>query len=229
MNTELFLLTWQEFVEGAKTFFNQPVPVIGCTIGALCIAILTIISRTSIGKKALKKLTNLFNESKNKVDNVYNEYQNFKKEKEQEIKDIKELYEEQKRAIKEEYENKLAIVKSDYNKLNDFAISIGENIHNKNITKLIGEYKDKATNEIVGISEVVDKEVENARITYKEQFEQEIKAISENYAKVIEELKNEIMALKEEVKVNVQTETESVLNGLLDTKETILQDNESGE
>lgn len=216
-------MDWNAFVDGVVAIFNTPVPIIGCTIGALCIAILSILSKTSIGKKSIKKLTNLYNDSKDKVDNVYNEYQNFKKAKEQEIKELKEQYEIQKTELINEYHNKLAIAIDDYKDLQALLFEISENLHNKNITAIIESYKEKANNEIKGISEVIDKEVENARITYKELFESELKAIQENYTKIIVDMQTEILALKEQVSVNVQKEIESASNDLLDTKEKIIE------
>lgn len=217
-------MDWNAFVEGIKEFFAQPVPIIGCTIGALCIAILSILARTSVGKKSLKKLTNLYNDGKTKVDGVYNEYQAFKKEKEQQLKQLESEYVYYKEQVKKEYENKLAIATSQIDNLRTLLLDISANLHNNKIKEIVESYKENANTEIKGISEIIDKEVDNARITYKEQFEQEIKCIAENYSKIIEELKNEILGLKEQVELNVHEAQESVLNGVKSTKETILQD-----
>lgn len=50
---------WEQVVEKTTAFFDKPVPIIGCTIGFLLITVLTIISKTSFGKKSIRRLTEL--------------------------------------------------------------------------------------------------------------------------------------------------------------------------
>ena len=56
------------FIENVMFFINQPLPIVGISILALGGVVLTFLSRTSWGKKALKDLANKFNELKHDTD-----------------------------------------------------------------------------------------------------------------------------------------------------------------
>ena len=64
------LFNFQEWLINAwawlKDFFNQPIPIIGVSVGFALFCILKIISSTSIGKKSLnefKRKTKVLNDS----------------------------------------------------------------------------------------------------------------------------------------------------------------------
>ncbi len=57
-------MDWNSIVEGIKTFFNQPVAIIGCSVGCLLFYTLVFLSKTSFGKKSIRKVNNAFDELK---------------------------------------------------------------------------------------------------------------------------------------------------------------------
>lgn len=87
-----------------KDFFNQPIPIIGCTVGFLLISILTIISKTSFGKKWINTLKTWFNDLKNDFVNTVNEWKAFKDNQEKRFEEMKAEQKAEIEKLKEENE-----------------------------------------------------------------------------------------------------------------------------
>jgi len=120
--------------EWLTNFFNQPVPIIGCSVLALIVFVLTVLSKTSIGKKSLNFLKGQIEEI-NKQSKEYLEIA--EKSKEQTIKEIEAIKELYEKAIKEKDE-KVA-------ELEQLVIKVSKNLHNKNVKELIDNYENKET------------------------------------------------------------------------------------
>lgn len=150
------------FAENLKIFWNQPVPIIGFTVGTIIIGALFIIGKTSIGKKALNKLKALYEDLKSRYENALemfyttkNEFDEFKKEKEEEIKQIGETYELKLNAYKERMVKQDEIIKV-----------LCENSPNKKVKDAFANYSpvslDLPLNEAVeSIKEETEKEYES--------------------------------------------------------------------
>lgn len=166
-------------VEATKVILAQPIPIIGCSVLYGLIAILVIISKTSIGKKSLNKMNSLLttaNQSletaKTELSNAKNELVNYASNKEKQIKEIKETY-----------EVLLVGVKQQKDALENLVLEIGENIHNGNVEKAINSYVDEK-------AKVVENEISSIVETAKEEARSE-------YEKEIVDLKAQISELKE--------------------------------
>lgn len=94
-------MTWFDtFAENLKIFWNQPVPIIGFTVGMVIIGALFILAKTSIGKKALNKLKQLYYDLKARyevalevIKDTRREFEEFKEEKEKQIVELTDAYE----------------------------------------------------------------------------------------------------------------------------------------
>lgn len=111
-------MNWDAFVEGLRNFWNQPVPIIGFTVGTVICGIIYILGKTSIGKKALNKIIDINNglreqltkaendlvdannkikelikESQNKIDELVAASDVAIKNKQQEIEELANQYE----------------------------------------------------------------------------------------------------------------------------------------
>jgi len=167
-------MSWDQIVNAIREFMNQPVPIICCSVGALLVFVLTIIAKTSIGKKSLNQLKEMYRQMESKHTEIMLSYQS------SEVEHINRMSE-----MKNYYEEKLAIVESEKAKLEELIYFIGENIHNKNIESKIADYKEEASKRINDISQVVNEEVEKS----KTKFAVEIKLINEEIKKLYEEIK----------------------------------------
>lgn len=181
-------MNWNAFVEGFKTFWNQPIPIIGFTIGTVILGALFIISRTSIGKKALNKLKKLYEEltkkllkaeadlieSNNRFKRLYEESKKQLEEFNEVIDRLNELKNQEIQKLTNKYELKLINYKNQLLKQDELIKVICENSINKNIKdayeKYIPEELDLPINEI------------------KTKIEEKVKSEYEDRLKALEEL-----------------------------------------
>lgn len=128
---------WEQVVEKTTAFFDKPVPIIGCTIGFLLITVLTIISKTSFGKKSIRRLTELARLTHETVETTLKNVNG----------KLSEIDEKQFN-IERYLECKLEEQNLYIEKLESLIEEIAGNIRNAKIKALINDYKEnKQTNE----------------------------------------------------------------------------------
>lgn len=171
---------WDIFVNGLKEFFNQQVPIIGCTIGFVLIFALVIISKTSIGTKALKKLKSWYEE-------LVRSYRLFK-----------EVVEKMLNEQKEFYESELKKAEAKYYEIANLIVLIAENTHNEKVKSALIEYKEKVdltkTNFEEYINTIVNEKVSEATSKFedtKAKLEEEYKIALDGYKSKFEEILKE--------------------------------------
>lgn len=130
---------WWEVVKDWITwFFNLTLPVVGLSVGMVCLVAWRIFARSSFGKKQIK-------EAREKADKM-----------ESKAKEIEEKFEKDKEAIKQEadakikaietyYETKLAQGQAKKDELESFIISVCGHIHNEKVSALVEDYKNKVS------------------------------------------------------------------------------------
>lgn len=194
-------MNWNEIVENIKTFFNQPVPIIGCTIGFALIFALAVISKTSIGTRVLKKLTAWYNEIKEKVTAF--------------------IQEMNKKAVEMEnkYNEQISIAEAKWHKADELLTLIVENSHNVKIKEAYENYKKSIEGYVTDFeielkAEIEEKvaEIKNAEIDMlKSQIEQLVKKVNEIDKKVVFDIENEKVEINEPDKV-IENGTSEVEN-----------------
>ena len=154
--------------------------IIGCSVGCLLFYTLTFLSKTSFGKKSIRKVNNAFNE-------------------------LKQGYEENKAQLgekvaylKDEYEEKVAIVEKHALELETLLFEISENINNKKVKELVEQYKLKKDETQIKVNDLIEKsslamsekinEVQTQMEEYKESLKIEYQNMVEQYKKELEEL-----------------------------------------
>ena len=162
-------MNWNEITHNIESFFNLPVPIIGCSVLFALIFCLVIISKTSIGTKILKRLTKMY-------DSLLLGFTNFKKKADQTLQEQKERY-----------EREIAVIESKYNALQEFLVLIAENSHNKKIEEGYKKYVDLIDNSKTHYEEILNEKVE-AKI---EEFKNgEIATFKTEFDKTLEEFRN---------------------------------------
>lgn len=142
-------MNWfNQCVEWLDAFFSRPVPILCCSVGALIVLILTIISKTSIGKKSLRQLKQLYS-------SLVGEYKSYKDESEKVIKELTNAY-----------ETKLALIESKKEETEQLLLNIANCINNKKVKELVDAYKGKS--HLTEISDVVKLQVEKVKDEYLE-------------------------------------------------------------
>lgn len=114
-----------------KDFFNQPIPIIGVSLFFITIMILKIIATTAIGKKGLRKLRNEFNEFVEQVNNYLLDNE-----------EKQENYRKENNEIIEFYKGELHKKDEQVKGLENLVLRISAENHNRNVKKLIQEYKE---------------------------------------------------------------------------------------
>lgn len=205
---------WNEVVANIKDFFNQPVPIIGVTIGFLLIFVLVIFSKTSLGKKVLKKLTSA-------VHDLVLSFNKFKSETEEKVESLKKEYEEKKSVL----ESKVAI-------LEKVCLIIAENSHNAKIKEAMEECKEELsickTDYESLIEEKVKEEkdkIENElKAKYEEFYETYLKGQKEKIEQLVEQAENSSQIIQNKANSIIEEKTEQLENAvdeIIDTKDAI--------
>lgn len=173
-------MNWNDIVEGFKIFWEQPVPIIGFTVGSLISFFLVVFSKTTIGKRALNKITGMFEESERTRKDVVEKYEQLLKEKDEMLAQLTT-----------EYENKLSLIQANKDREKEVIIAIAENIHNVKVAKIIEEYKQEP--EVEEVSEYIESVKEEIKQEYESKYEMVLKQLEElKNGKVSEEVKEEI-------------------------------------
>lgn len=136
-------MDWNQIVEGIKEFWNQPVPIIGFTVGTIIIGVIAILAKTSIGKKALNWMKEKYTELLNGYNETKKQYEEIIKTKDETIAKLTEMYNE-----------KLALVQANKDKEREIIIALGNCINNVKVKKIIEEYSQ--SKEITDLSALVD-------------------------------------------------------------------------
>ena len=118
-----------------KDFFNQPIPIIGVSILFLTLFILKIIATTTIGKKGLRKLQKSSDDFVEKVEVLLHRKEEQDEEFKRAVAKTIEGYERFNNNKNNERDRKIA-------KLEALVLKISEENHNRNVKKLITEYKE---------------------------------------------------------------------------------------
>lgn len=156
-------MSWDQIVEAIRQFWNQPVPIIGFTVGAVLLAILGIIAKTSIGKKQLNKLKIEINIERDR----YAELQKF-------------------------YESKLQIAEKNKELERQFIYEICENINNVNVKSICEKYKSQFENITYDqvVEDAKAQAIKEYEDKYKAELTTFIESEKERIKSELEEVKN---------------------------------------
>ena len=140
---------WDVFVEKFSQFWNAPVPIIGFTVGACIIGIVVIIGKTSIGRKALLRITAMFDYLKDEIKMAIKMFNDLKDNKENEIKELTEKFEDRIKQIEQEkefailsYEEKIEKLEDELHRAEELLTSVASNFNNVKVKMALKEYKD---------------------------------------------------------------------------------------
>ena len=162
---------WDVFVEGLKEFWNQPVPIIGFTVGTCIVGLAFIISKTQIGKKALNKLKALYNDLKARIEAALIRFSQMEKEYEEFKEKANEAVKNKENEIREltaNYELKLNNYKNELLKQGELLKIVCENSVNKKIKEAYENYKPEILD--LPVSEIKAQIEEQVKTQYDERI-----------------------------------------------------------
>lgn len=177
---------WEQFCAGFKDFINQPLSIILGTIISVVLVALTIIGKTSFGKKQFLVLkskieiaSTKLKDKEQELENALESFKEFKESKEQEIK-----------TLTNDFDAKLYAYKEEISKLETLCLNMAKNVNNKHIQELVMNYEQNRIDiDKLNVSDIV----ENAKKEVKEQFEEKV----DELCKKVDEKLNELNKLNE--------------------------------
>lgn len=194
-------MNWDQFVENVKQFFSQPVPIIGCTIGFVLVFVLVILSKTSFGRKLLKRM-------KEKVDGLKHEFEAYKQATKKKVQELQEGY-----------EKKLQVAEAKVSVLEEIVLVIAEHSHNEKIKEIVEKSKEKLSICKTDFESLVEDKIlsEKERVIaeFKEKYEEFYKSylseaktkvdeLVEQAEKVAETVQKQAISMKEEAEETVK-------------------------
>ena len=200
-------------------FTNNPTVISVVSVLSIIGGVLVVLSRTSIGKKALKFLTKKVDEGNLKIEVIKETVKESKKEYEQFKKESTESYNE----FKSETSNKVVAIQSQFELFESDLCKILELIPNAKVQEQLkiweSTYSDK--------KEEIEKLIGDSYSAVQEKINEEVTKRTEESKQEIANLKSEIAILKELVEKTINAPqtgdltptTEDVDNG--QTEETV--------
>lgn len=171
---------FDQFAENVKIFWNQPLTIILFTIFVIIVGFLFVFGKTSLGKKALNKLKELYADLKARwevalevIKETRQEFEEFKKAKDQQIIDLTDKYELKLNQYKE------LVVKQD-----EIIKVICENSPNKRVKEAYEQYSPVVLD--LPVNEIADK----IRAEVGKDYAERIKALEEKIYGKAEETKD---------------------------------------
>lgn len=198
-------MTPEQIVEQITKILNTPTCIAGVTIGSLLLFFIVIISKTSIGRKALKTLSGKVDNAKAALEEAHAEYNKLKNG----YDEYKKVAQETINELRSDYEIKLSGVQQVAAKEEKLLIAIAENVHNGEVQKQLENYVKDTT---VSLSAEASTIVENAK-----------KEVINETKDELESLKAEIEALKAEAR-QIKSESEQIINDVKNEGENIVNE-----
>lgn len=123
---------WEVVVNWIADFFNQPIPIIGCTIAGLGTVAWKLLSQTSFGKKIISDIKKSFADLLESFNTLKISFDKTIEENEAKIKQLKE-----------DYERYIAELQAKKDNLETLVVAVCEHINNVKIKELLEQYKSQ--------------------------------------------------------------------------------------
>ena len=186
-------MNWEILVANIKEFFNQPVIIIITSIVSTVVGVITVISKTSFGKKAIRQLTKTLNNVKDESDVVR-----------ETSKLALELANKEINRLRDEYGSKLTEVYNQFDVLEKGIIEVLENIPNAKVKKALENFNATYQEKKKAITLFVQE-------TYEE-HKAVVEQVKNEYQAKLDDLRAEINEIREIIKP-VENALEEVENG----------------
>ena len=164
-----FVEWWDKMADGVKVFFNQPVPIIGCTVLSLLVFVLTVLSKTSWGKKGI-------NWCKNQISFLVAGFKELKEGTEKEVKEIKEFSETERQKLE-----------AQYSELSELIVAVAENSHNAKVKSALLKYKEKTDSIKTSFDSYVEEKVAQAN---DEKYKSQLDDLNNRINELLEKVEN---------------------------------------
>ena len=148
-------MNWEQITNAINQFFDKPIVVTLSGILTVVGAIFVFLSKTSIGKKAIKNLTSLYTLGVERADVTLKKVEEVQTLATNEIKALKDEYERKANELKQEYEQKASTLVSICNFYVESTFSALEKIPNLKVQEEVKTLREEYANKKEEISNVI--------------------------------------------------------------------------
>lgn len=186
-------MNWDEVTQAINSFFDKPVVISVTTVLTFAVVLFTFFAKTSFGKKAINKLTTLFQLIRAKAEDTNKK-----------VEEVKKIANEEIAKLKEEYERKISLALSIMNFYEEATFALFEDVPNAKVQAKLLTFKSAYQEKREEISKIVDftyqDYIENINQIKEEAKIQKEEAIANLSAKIerLEEILNKYTKLAEE-------------------------------
>lgn len=140
-------MTWFDlFIENFSKFWNAPIPIIGFTVGAVILGALALISKTSIGNKALRKLTKMFEDLKAEILEYLKMFREYRENREKLEEEMEKRFEKKVEEIIQNCENRIKELEDTIKAQGQLLMSVAVNAHNVKVNEALKNYSEVDAN-----------------------------------------------------------------------------------
>lgn len=167
---------WEQVSKNLSAFFSMPLVRNILTVTYIIVGILLIMSRTSVGRKALLGF-------KDQYEKIKAEHKSIVEQKDRVIAEMKAEFNDRERELKQDYENKMAVLTFKANHAINSMCGLLQEFPNVMIQEKAAEIKKDFDTSTLGISDLVDFEVMKANAAANlaiTELEQRIKALEDS-------------------------------------------------
>lgn len=182
-------MNWEQIKTTIDSFTDKPLVIAITTILVSAAFAFILFSKTSLGKKAIRKLTDLYALGKEKADKTLEKVQEVEILATEKIEALKAEYEEKAENLKSEYEQKAAVLISLLNFYEETLFVILEKIPNAKVQNELAIFKANYQGKKAAITETIG-----------EIYEDFNSAVEKNKEEVEQQYKEKIDYLADEIK-----------------------------
>lgn len=185
-------MNWDSIKAFIDSITNNPTFITLVGILTASIPLLTIFKNSSYGKKAIRKLTNLYNLGVSRANETLKKVEDVEKLAKEKIEALKGYYEEKAEELKNQCEQKVACAISFVNYYEDGVFAILEKIPNAKVQNEVKAFKEQYKEKKKEISETIGDIYEDYQLALKEKEDE----IRKDYDSKVAYLENQINETK---------------------------------
>lgn len=192
-------MNWEQIKTAIDSFTNKPIVIAIVTVLVSAAFAFILFSKTSLGKKAINKLTDLYALGKEKADKTLQKVEEVETLATEKIEALAAEYEQKAENLKSECEQRVAVVVSLLNFYEETLFAILEKIPNAKVQAELAVFKANYQSKKAAITETIGEIYEDFNLAVernKEEIEQQYKERIDYLADEIKKLNLYITELK---------------------------------
>lgn len=181
-------MAWQQITNAISQFFDKPITISLSLVLSIAYFVFLFFSKTSLGKKAIKKLTNLYNLGEQRAKETLEKVKEVELLAKNEIASLKADYEQKANDLKANYDQKSAALASIFNYYVESLFTTLEKIPNIKVQEEVKALregyevkKEEIINLVGAIYQDYDAFKQKTELAIRNEYETKIKFLEDKY------------------------------------------------